>query len=162
MKHDLSKCGDACNCVKCNPNKTMVSPSHPVDSLFAMYRKCRAAIVKSLQRDGTSNSAIAQYLTLTTETIKAFIDCVDKNDTGSMLVLDIPQYMFKERPVTPITWIELQEMSLDVYMLSDGTALLTDPVTREYCYVFWDEAQQASNPYPTHAEAVNALLTYIL
>lgn len=161
MKYDLSECGAACNCMKCNPNKAMSLPKQPIDPLFALYRKCRAAIVKSLQQDGLNNSNIAQYLTLTTETMKAFINCVDKNDTGNMLVLDIPQYMFKDKPVTPNTWVELQQMSLDTYLLSDGTALLTDPVTREYCYVFWDEAGQTSNPYPTHAEAVAALSAYI-
>lgn len=130
MKNDLSEYGYACNCVKCNTNKGVALPKHPVDSLFTMYRKCRAAIVKSMQEDGLRNSAIAQY-------------------------------MFKERPVTPTTWIELQEMPLDTYILSDGTALPTDLVTREYCYVFWDEAGQASNPYSTHAEAVAALSAYI-
>lgn len=75
---------------------------------------------------------------------------------------DIPQYMFRERTVTPNTWLELTQAELDTYDLSDGTALLVDPETREYCYVFWGEAEQCSNPYPNHAEAVMARLVYIM
>lgn len=76
-------------------------------------------------------------------------------------VRDIPKYMFAERPVTFSTWLELTSAQLDTYMLSDGTALLVDPQNREYCYVFWDEAEQCSNPYPNHAEAVMARTVYI-
>lgn len=97
---DLSVCGDACNCMKCNPAKTKP-------------------------------------------------------------VRDIPKYMFAERPVTSSTWLELTSAQLDTYMLSDGTALLVDPQNREYCYVFWDEGEQCSNPYPNHAEAVMARTVYI-
>lgn len=97
---DLSQCGDACNCIKCNPVK--IKP-----------------------------------------------------------VRDIPTYMFAERPVTPSTWLEITSTQLDTYMLSDGTALLVDPQNREYCYVFWDEGEQCSNPYPNHAEALTARTVYI-
>lgn len=76
-------------------------------------------------------------------------------------VLDTPRYMFAERPVTPSTWIDLQNMQLDTYMLVKRTGLLVDPVTREYCYVYWDAADQCSNPYATQAEAVSAKILYV-
>lgn len=75
-------------------------------------------------------------------------------------VLYQPKYMFAERPVTPSTWIDLQNMQLDTYMLEGRTGLLIDPVTREYCYVYWDEGDQCSNPYATHAEAIRAGIRY--
>ncbi|QPL10843.1 hypothetical protein PP754_gp002 [Pectobacterium phage Possum] len=80
---------------------------------------------------------------------------------GCKAPIEPPQYMFTERPVTPSTWLELTASQLDTYMLSDGTALLVDPDTRQYCYVYWDEAAQCSNPFPNHAEAVMARTVYI-
>ena len=88
-------------------------------------------------------------------------NCMKCNPGKTKPVRDIPKYMFAERPVTSSTWLELTSAQLDTYMLSDGTALLVDPQNREYCYVFWDEVEQCSNPYPNHAEAVMARTVYI-
>lgn len=88
-------------------------------------------------------------------------DTYEEHELPRKPVRDIPKYMFAERPVTSSTWLELTSVQLDTYMLSDGTALLVDPQNREYCYVFWDEAEQCSNPYPNHAEAVMARTVYI-
>lgn len=88
-------------------------------------------------------------------------DTYEEHELPRKPVRDIPKYMFAERPVTSSTWLELTSAQLDTYMLSDGTALLVDPQNREYCYVFWDEAEQCSNPYPNHAEAVMARTVYI-
>lgn len=88
-------------------------------------------------------------------------DTYEEHELPRKPVRGIPKYMFAERPVTPSTWLELTSAQLDTYMLSDGTALLVDPQKREYCYVFWDEGEQCSNPYPNHAEAVMARTVYI-
>ena len=76
-------------------------------------------------------------------------------------VLDVPQYMFKDKKVSPHTWIDIQNMQLDCYELGNQIALLIDPVTREYLYVFWDEADQCSNPYPSYNDAVAACKRYM-
>lgn len=75
--------------------------------------------------------------------------------------LDVPQYMFKDKRVTPSTWIDIQNMQLDCYELGNHIALLIDPVTREYLYVFWDEAAQCSNPYPSYSDALAACKRYM-
>lgn len=72
-----------------------------------------------------------------------------------------PQYMFKDKEVSPHTWIDIQQMQLDCYELGNHVALLVDPVTREYLYVFWDEAAQCSNPYPSYSDALAACKRYI-
>ncbi len=77
-------------------------------------------------------------------------------------VTHIPQYMFKDKPAHTGTWLELTaNTALRVYELGNHVALLTEPDTGDYCYVFWDEAGQCSNPYPTHAEAIRACNLYI-
>lgn len=134
------------------------------DRVSALYRKCRAYMLTELMKQGGTATIKqrAEHLILTKNTMHAFADCVAKGNAESMFRdMDIPKYMFAERPVTPSTWLELTSAQLDTYMLSDGTALLVDPVTRQYCYVFWDEAEQCSNPYPSHAEAVMARTVYI-
>lgn len=73
----------------------------------------------------------------------------------------VPQYMFKDKEVSPHTWIDIQQMQLDCYELGNHVALLIDPVTREYLYVFWDEAAQCSNPYPSYKDAVAACERYM-
>lgn len=130
------------------------------DSVLALYRRCRAHMVKHLKAYGLSDSKIADYLTLTTDTMLAFIKCADYT-LSPVCTLEPPKYMFAERPVSPATWLELQSGQLDTYMLANNTALLIDPVTREYCYVFWDEGEQCSNPYPTQQAAFEAMADYI-
>lgn len=77
-------------------------------------------------------------------------------------VTHVPQYMFKDKPAHSGTWLELTANDkLRVYELSNYVALLTEPDTGDYCYVYWDEAGQCSNPYPTFDEAANACNGYI-
>lgn len=99
--NDLSKCGEACNCMTCR-------------------KKPESEVTK-----------------------------------------DIPQYMFKDKPVTPTTWIDIINMQLDHYDLDANLSLLIDYETREYCYVYWDEACQCSNPYPTYKAAFDACKRYM-
>lgn len=74
----------------------------------------------------------------------------------------VPQYMFKDAQITGSEWITLTERTdLDCYSLGTHLALLTDPATREYCFVYFDEADQLSNPYPTLGAAQEALSVYI-
>jgi len=126
----------------------------------ALYRKCRAFMLMELSITKTPLEA-SEHLVLSKETMRSFARCVVNGNTGSMFRdMDIPKYMFEAKPVTPSTWVELQKMELDTYMLVNRTAMLVDPVTREYCYVFWDEAGQCSNPYPTQREALKAVSAY--
>ncbi|BBK09377.1 hypothetical protein [Klebsiella phage 05F01] len=105
------------------------------DSIATLYRLCRASMVSQLKLQGLSDLKIAHSLTLTKNTLLSFIKCTE--DTSTIpFVLDAPQYMFANREVTPTTYIDIQVMGLDTYPLSNGTALLVDPVTREFCYVF--------------------------
>lgn len=138
----------------------MHKPESDFDNVGNLYRRCRAYMVKQLQAEGASNDRIANHLTLTTNTMTAFIKCSENLNTPAF-ALNEPKYMFAERPVTPSTWMELQRMQLDTYMLADHTALLVDPVTRDYCYVYWDEVEQCSNPYPSQAEALMARMVYM-
>lgn len=74
----------------------------------------------------------------------------------------VPQYMFKDAQITGIEWIALQERTdLDCYPVGTHLYLLTDPATREYCFVYSDEADQLSNPYPTLDAAQEALSVYM-
>lgn len=73
-----------------------------------------------------------------------------------------PKYMFKDKPVKSNTWLELQANDkLRVYDISKHIAMLVEPDTGDYCYVYWDEAAQCSNPYSSYAEAVHACNAYI-
>lgn len=73
-----------------------------------------------------------------------------------------PKYMFKDKPVKSDTWLELQANDkLRVYDISNHIAMLVEPDIGDYCYVYWDEADQCSNPYPTFDEAVKACEAYI-
>ena len=76
-------------------------------------------------------------------------------------VLNVPQYMFKDKEVSPHTWIDIQNMQLDCYELGNQIALLINPITREYLYVFWDEAAQCSNPYTSYNYAIAACKRYM-
>lgn len=71
------------------------------------------------------------------------------------------KYMFEDKPVTSTTWIELQNMELNVYYVTDVLALLVEPDTGNYCYVYFNEVDECSNPYPTFEEANNALKAYM-
>ncbi|XAG95335.1 hypothetical protein MIF8_44 [Erwinia phage MIF8] len=74
----------------------------------------------------------------------------------------VPQYMFKDAQITGIEWIALQERTdLDCYPVGTHLYLLTDPATREYCFVYSDEADQLSNPYPTLDAAQEAMSVYM-
>ena len=73
-----------------------------------------------------------------------------------------PKYMFKDKPVKSDTWLELQANDkLRVYDISNHVAMLVEPDTGDYCYVYWDEADQCSNPYPTFDKAAKACEAYI-
>ena len=75
--------------------------------------------------------------------------------------IHVPQYMYKDKPVKSSTWLELEANDkLRVYDISNHVALLVDPDTGDYCYVYWDEAAQCSNPYPTFDEAAKACKAY--
>lgn len=72
------------------------------------------------------------------------------------------QYMFEGKPVDSGTWLELQANDkLRVYDISNHVAMLVEPDTGDYCYVYWDEAAQCSNPYRSYAEAARACSAYI-
>lgn len=73
----------------------------------------------------------------------------------------LPKYMFENTPVTGSTWLDLQQKTLTCFGLADGTALLLDTASLEYCFVYWDEGAQCSNPYESHVEAVAARAEYI-
>lgn len=72
------------------------------------------------------------------------------------------QYMFKDTPAHSGTWLELTtNIKLRVYDISNQVAMLVDPDTGDYCYVYWDEAAQCSNPYSSYADAAQACNAYI-
>lgn len=73
-----------------------------------------------------------------------------------------PKYMFEGEPTHSGTWLELTANDkLRVYDISKYVAMLVDPDTGDYCYVYWDEAAQCSNPYSTFDEATEACDAYI-
>lgn len=131
------------------------------DRVSALYRKCRAYLLLKLIQDGGSQWDVAEHLVLTKETMHAFSRCVvNGNDAGMYADMDIPKYMFKDKPIAPNTWIDLQNMQLDAYDITKQVAMLVDPVTREFCFVFWDEAGQCSNPHKSFADAQVAYYHY--
>ncbi len=70
----------------------------------------------------------------------------------------VPQYMFKD---TPVDNDIAANTDLDWYELEGHIFMLVNPVTREYCYVYTDECDQPSKPYPTLADAHRALSVYM-
>ncbi len=70
----------------------------------------------------------------------------------------VPQYMFKDAPVDNDI---AANTDLDWYELEGHIFMLVNPVNREYCYVYTDECDQPSKPYPTLADAHHALLMYM-
>lgn len=83
--------------------------------------------------------------------------------------LNTEKYMFENRPIGNMTWLELQEASShgsfactkerDVEK-AGAVYKLRDPTTEEVCYVFCDEAEQFSNPYRTAEEAATMSRKY--
>lgn len=71
-------------------------------------------------------------------------------------------YMFENEEVTPTTWIELQgdESITCVFVLPNIALLLSEDKT-EYCFVYFDEAGQCSNPYRTFDEAQHSFVHYV-
>lgn len=66
------------------------------------------------------------------------------------------QYMFEGKPAHSGTWLELTANDkLRVYNISNHVAMLVEPDTGDYCYVYWDEAGQCSNPYRSYDEAAH-------
>ena len=81
---------------------------------------------------------------------------------GGQAPVEPPKYMFEGKPTHTGTWLELQANDkLRVYDISNHVAMLVEPDTGDYCYVYWDEAAQCSNPYPTFDEAAKACEAYI-
>lgn len=77
-------------------------------------------------------------------------------------VTHTPQYMFEDKPTNSGTWLELTANDkLRVYNISSYVSILVDPDTGDYCYVYWDEAGQCSNPYRSYDEAARACNFYI-
>lgn len=87
-------------------------------------------------------------------------NCVNCRTTK--VPVEPPKYMFKDKPVKSDTWLELQANDkLRVYDISNHVAMLVEPITGDYCYVYWDEAAQCSNPYSSYTEAAQACNAYI-
>jgi hypothetical protein len=73
-----------------------------------------------------------------------------------------PKYMFEGETTHGGTWLILSDNDkLRVYDISIHVAMLVDPDTGDYCYVYWDEADQCSNPYPSYKDAANAFERYM-
>ena len=77
-----------------------------------------------------------------------------------------PKYMFKDKPVKSDTWLHgylchIHAACHQPEVLAMYQTLLVEPDTGDYCYVYWDEADQCSNPYPTFDEAAKACEAYI-
>lgn len=127
-----------------------------MNNILKMYFLVRAQLLIDL----TINKELQKYVRLSPDALhEAAVKVSAMSKTE--YVLDPPKYMFTDKPVTPTTWIELQAMQLDTYPLTSTTALLVEPVTREYCYVYWDEAGQCSNPYTNLQDALNGLAAYM-
>lgn len=73
------------------------------------------------------------------------------------------EYMFEHEAVTPNTANQWHERELECHVPDKKHPhvwLLQNFDKQQYCYVFSDEAEQFSNPYRTHSEAVHALKEY--
>lgn len=72
------------------------------------------------------------------------------------------KYMFASRAIGDMTWFDLQEATCHGALVctkerdverAGPVYKLRDPCSEEVCYVFTDEAEQFSNPFPTAAQA---------
>lgn len=71
-------------------------------------------------------------------------------------------YMFDNQTVHSGTWLDLTiNTSLVTMPINKYVAMLVDINAHEYCFVFWDEADQCSNPYRTFEEAMAAFNNYV-
>lgn len=71
-------------------------------------------------------------------------------------------YMFEGKTITPTTWCDLSaNRKLRTIMLPQHCAMLVDDAAYTYCFVYFDEAGQCSNPYKSFDEANAALDDYV-
>lgn len=131
-----------------------------MNNLINLYFKVKAAMMLAMANDPAACEEITKRVRLSNDVLGEAAQAV-VGAVNNEYSLDAPTYMFADKPVTPSTWIDIQAMRLDTYPITDEVALLVDPVTREYCYVYWDEAAQCSNPYPNLQDALNGLANYM-
>lgn len=78
----------------------------------------------------------------------------------TLVLLNSADYAFKDKELTGSEWLELQEDHWVVCNINThGVALLV--CDGKYCFVYWDEADQCSQPYPTVEAASNARAAYM-
>lgn len=72
-------------------------------------------------------------------------------------------YMFSDKEITPTTWIDLQKaicnQELSCVEMDARVARVTD-TSGGFCFIFWDEVGQASNPYESEEAARSAARRY--
>lgn len=83
------------------------------------------------------------------------------SDAFTLVMLKSSMYMFDKRELTGGEWAELQldESIYTVPLALEGIAMLVNQ-RGEYCFIFWDEADQCSQPYPTVTAAKAARTHY--
>lgn len=86
---------------------------------------------------------------------------VHPTDAFTLVMLKSSMYMFKDIELEGNEWIEIQsdDSIYTVPLPNDRLAMLVNQ-RGEYCFIFWDEADQCSQPYPTVAAAKAASAQY--
>lgn len=86
---------------------------------------------------------------------------VHPSDAFTLVMLKSSMYMFKDIELDGGEWAELQldDSIYTVPLPNDRLAMLVNQ-RGEYCFIFWDEADQCSQPYPTVAAAKAASAQY--
>lgn len=79
----------------------------------------------------------------------------------TLVLLNNADYAFKDKELDGTEWMELQEDHWVVCNISTPDVSMLVSHTGTYCFVYWDEADQCSQPYPTVEAAKNARIAYM-
>lgn len=79
----------------------------------------------------------------------------------TLVLLNNSDYAFKDKELDGTEWLELQEDHWVVCNISAPDVSMLVSHAGTYCFVYWDEADQCSQPYPTIEAAKNARIAYM-
>lgn len=79
----------------------------------------------------------------------------------TLVLLNSADYAFKDKELNGDEWLELQEDHWTVCNISTPGVSMLVSFAGTYCFVYWDEADQCSQPYPTVEAANNARIAYM-
>lgn len=80
----------------------------------------------------------------------------------TLVLLNTDNYAFKDVELTGAEWIDIHSSTgwACTRVCAEGIWMCINDVSR-YCFVFTDEAEQFSQPYPTVQEAMDARKRYM-